>query len=304
MHTKILSSFFTKIFAFIPVTAKGRTVPFGPVPASAHDSSGSIWFHSCSTRKHRLQLVSFLFQHKTVQETFGFILVSAQDRIRPWITRDCQSHLVPSLLQHKTVPLMARSMGPIRGRQDPGGPQVGHVNLAIWNRFHSVPLMFSTRKHRLLGFIPVWLHSRLVSFRFSTRQYRLHFVPTLVSTQDSTRNIWFHFCFSTGQNRLHLVSFLFQHEAEPITFGFIPVSARDRTGYTWFHSCFSTRQNQYNTWFHSRFSTRRQNLYVPRRMDLACGWLLWRGRRLSDAFPWYLPARTQKPFCSRVLVED
>ena len=24
------------------------------------------------------------------------------------------------------------NMGPIWGRQDPGGPHVGHVNLAIW----------------------------------------------------------------------------------------------------------------------------------------------------------------------------
>ena len=29
--------------------------------------------------------------------------------------------------------LIARFMGPTWGQQDPGGPHVGHVNLAIWD---------------------------------------------------------------------------------------------------------------------------------------------------------------------------
>ena len=31
------------------------------------------------------------------------------------------------------TPLIARNMGPIWGRQDPGGPHVGPMNFAIWS---------------------------------------------------------------------------------------------------------------------------------------------------------------------------
>ena len=31
------------------------------------------------------------------------------------------------------------NMGPTWGRQDPGGPHVGRMNLAIWERFSVVP---------------------------------------------------------------------------------------------------------------------------------------------------------------------
>ena len=30
------------------------------------------------------------------------------------------------------------NMGPIWGRQDPGGPHVGHINFAMWDVFHIV----------------------------------------------------------------------------------------------------------------------------------------------------------------------
>ena len=34
---------------------------------------------------------------------------------------------------YSLLPLIARFMGPIWGRQDPGGPHVGPMNLAIWD---------------------------------------------------------------------------------------------------------------------------------------------------------------------------
>ena len=34
---------------------------------------------------------------------------------------------------------MGANMGPTWGRQDPGGPHVGHVNLAIWGLLNKGP---------------------------------------------------------------------------------------------------------------------------------------------------------------------
>ena len=36
--------------------------------------------------------------------------------------------------------LIARSMGPIWGRQDPGGPHVGPMNFAVWGHMYVVCL--------------------------------------------------------------------------------------------------------------------------------------------------------------------
>ena len=41
-----------------------------------------------------------------------------------------------NMVQHDTIPdskVHGANMGPTWGRQDPGGPHVGHVNLAIWD---------------------------------------------------------------------------------------------------------------------------------------------------------------------------
>ena len=43
--------------------------------------------------------------------------------------------------------LIARYMGPIWGRQDPGGPHVGPMNFAIWVNMQSCPYRNSHNKH-------------------------------------------------------------------------------------------------------------------------------------------------------------
>ena len=39
------------------------------------------------------------------------------------------------------------NMGPIWGRQDPGGPHVGPMNLAIWDGLTLIPMWLSVQTH-------------------------------------------------------------------------------------------------------------------------------------------------------------
>ena len=51
---------------------------------------------------------------------------------------------------HRTIPdskVHGANMGPIWGRQDPGGPHVGHMNLAIWDDSSDAQILWP--EHRL-----------------------------------------------------------------------------------------------------------------------------------------------------------
>ena len=39
------------------------------------------------------------------------------------------------MTHHEPSTLIAKFMGPTWGQQDPGGPHVGHMNLAIWEGY-------------------------------------------------------------------------------------------------------------------------------------------------------------------------
>ena len=43
------------------------------------------------------------------------------------------------------------SMGPIWGRQGPGGPHIGPMNFAIWADYESVSLSISWKRHNHLN---------------------------------------------------------------------------------------------------------------------------------------------------------
>ena len=64
------------------------------------------------------------------------------------------------------------NMGPIWGRQDPGGPRVGHMNfviwvlLYIWAQYRFVCHLYPTHVHSLLAYVKLketvqWCHMRL-----------------------------------------------------------------------------------------------------------------------------------------------
>ena len=70
-------------------------------------------------------------------ETFRYAHYSSM--VWPWMgwvtpfgNQQEDSLVTKGVTQH-ILPLIAKLMGPSWGRQDPGGPHVGHMNLAIWD---------------------------------------------------------------------------------------------------------------------------------------------------------------------------
>ena len=59
--------------------------------------------------------------------------VCANELIKPLVTTDCPKAWQPLVVeQFPDSKVHGANMGSTCGRQDPGGPHVGHVNRAIW----------------------------------------------------------------------------------------------------------------------------------------------------------------------------
>ena len=87
-------------------------------------------------------------------------------RMKKWVPQcdrqDMSLHYESSLSTHVVggrntarLPLIARYMGPIWGRQDPGGSRVGPLNLAIWDPFLDQNAFASQFESTLHTFISV-----------------------------------------------------------------------------------------------------------------------------------------------------
>ena len=99
-----------------------------------------------------------------------------------------KTNILPALkipkAEYATIPdskIYWANMGPIWGRQDPGGPHVGSMNFAIWDAFpvyHAI--FFSVLKHRDIekGLVPNGKSApkdgvmvRIIDYRYSTTRY-------------------------------------------------------------------------------------------------------------------------------------
>ena len=98
------------------------------------------------------------------------------DTIRDGLSPDCKVH--------------GANMGPIWGRQDPGGPHAGPMNLAIWviQPNSTAPFIFMTK---FLCNVQSWYCERVkgIPVRGPFYKHGLHWIPTWIINHMSSK-VW------------------------------------------------------------------------------------------------------------------
>ena len=100
------------------------------------------------------------------------------------------------------------NMGPIWGRQVPGGPHVGHMNLAIWGKLNQIIYGISTRKLTPLSIVIyiVWVRAHLeVTYGWlisSQQTNKCYFIPT--------RKFWITILIKRPRKKYHYASLYFK----------------------------------------------------------------------------------------------
>ena len=83
-----------------------------------------------------MHLKMIIFECIFLYENFG-ILINFSLKFVRWGPIDSKLALVQVIAWHKTgdnldSKIHGANVGPTWGRQDPGGPHIGHMNFAIW----------------------------------------------------------------------------------------------------------------------------------------------------------------------------